>query len=78
MTDATASWWLDTDGTWTRHHLDANGVPLLDLQAYLVQIRQAGGRSASEADRRRAKQRHLPERERATGRRVSSGRTGTR
>ena len=78
MTDTTASWWLDTDGTWTRHHLDANGVPLLDLQAYLVQIRQTGGRSASEADRRRAKQRHLPERERATGRRVSSGRTGTR
>jgi polyphosphate kinase len=78
MTDTTASWWLDTDGTWTRHYLDANGVPLLDLQAYLVQIRQTGGRSASEADRRRAKQRHLSERERATGRRVSSGRTGTR
>jgi len=78
MADTTASWWLGPDGTWTRHYLDANGSPLLDLQAYLVQIRQAGGRSASEASPRRAKHRHLPERERTAGRRVSSGRTGTR
>src|SRR5271165_369502 len=29
MDDGTASWWLDPDGTWTRHHLDASGAPLL-------------------------------------------------
>src|SRR5205823_2830965 len=46
MADTTASWHLDPDGTWTRHHLDADGKPLRDLQAYLVQIRQAGGRPA--------------------------------
>ena len=78
MADSTASWWLGSDGAWTRHHLNASGAPLLDLQAHLVQIRQTGGRSASEADRRRASRRRLPERERTSGRRVSSGRTGTR
>jgi polyphosphate kinase len=77
MADTTASWWLGADGTWTRHHLDASGAPLRDLQAYLVQIRRTGGRSASEADQR-AKHRHFAERDRAAGRRVSSGRTDTR
>jgi polyphosphate kinase len=76
MSDTTASWWLCPDGTWTRHHLDTDGAPLRDLQAYLVQIRRTGGRSASEADRQRAKHRHLPEGDRAAGRRVASGRAG--
>jgi len=36
MDETTASWWLDADGTWTRHHLDASGQPLRDLQQYLL------------------------------------------
>jgi polyphosphate kinase len=44
MDDATASWWLGADGTWTRHHLDASGAPLNDIQEYLIRTRQ--GRSA--------------------------------
>ncbi len=40
MDDATSSWWLDSDGTWTRHHLDASGAPLNDVQEYLIRTRQ--------------------------------------
>jgi polyphosphate kinase len=36
MDETTASWWLAGDGTWTRHHLDAAGRPLRDLQQYLL------------------------------------------
>ena len=36
MDETTASWWLAGDGTWTRHHLDASGRPLRDLQQYLL------------------------------------------
>ncbi|MBO0775785.1 MAG: RNA degradosome polyphosphate kinase [Actinobacteria bacterium] len=36
MSDSTASWWLAGDGTWTRHHRDASGGPLRDLQQHLV------------------------------------------
>jgi polyphosphate kinase len=36
MDDTTSSWWLSGDGTWTRHHLDADGKPLRDLQEYLL------------------------------------------
>ena len=39
MDDETASWWLAGDGTWTRHHLDEAGQPLLDLQEYLIATR---------------------------------------
>ena len=39
MDDATSSWWLAGDGTWTRHHRDAEGKPLRDLQQYLLQRR---------------------------------------
>ena len=46
MDDGTASWWLDRDGTWTRHHLDASGVPLLDIQEYLISVRQGHSRGA--------------------------------
>jgi polyphosphate kinase len=49
MDDGTASWWLGPDGLWTRHHLDSDGRPLRDLQAYLVEIRRQGRQSA-EAD----------------------------
>ncbi|QAY69821.1 RNA degradosome polyphosphate kinase [Xylanimonas protaetiae] len=34
--DTTSSWHLGPDGTWTRHHKDADGKPLADLQAVLV------------------------------------------
>jgi polyphosphate kinase len=40
----TASWWLAGDGTYTRHHLDAEGHPLNDLQDMLIRTRQ--GRAA--------------------------------
>src|SRR5690349_16500317 len=36
MDEGTASWWLAGDGTWTRHHLDPDGKPLLDLQQHLI------------------------------------------
>jgi polyphosphate kinase len=36
MDETTASWWLAGDGSWTRHHLDASGQPLRDLQQYLL------------------------------------------
>jgi len=36
MDDQTASWHLGPDGTWERHHLDADGTPLRDLQEYLI------------------------------------------
>jgi len=44
MDETTASWWLDSDGIWTRHHLDASGAPLNDIQEYLIRTRQ--GRAA--------------------------------
>jgi len=41
MSDETASWWLASDGTWTRHARDAEGKPLADLQnALMRQISQ--------------------------------------
>jgi polyphosphate kinase len=43
MDDTTSSWWLDTEGTWTRHHLDASGAPLNDVQEYLIRTRQGRG-----------------------------------
>ena len=43
MDDTTSSWWLDSDGTWTRHHLDASGAPLNDVQTYLIRTRQGRG-----------------------------------
>jgi polyphosphate kinase len=44
MDDTTSSWWLGSDATWTRHHLDASGAPLNDIQEYLIRTRQ--GRTA--------------------------------
>jgi polyphosphate kinase len=43
MDETTASWWLAGDGTWTRHHLDADGKPLGDLQQHLIENRYARG-----------------------------------
>jgi polyphosphate kinase len=40
MDPGVASWWLGPDGTWTRHHLDESGAPLIDLQDRLIRNRQ--------------------------------------
>jgi polyphosphate kinase len=40
LSDQTASWHLDSDGTWTRHHLDADGRPLRDLHAELMDAKR--------------------------------------
>jgi polyphosphate kinase len=48
MDDEVASWWLDPEGTWVRHHLDSDGTPLIDLQEHLIRFRQ--GRRQAEAD----------------------------
>jgi polyphosphate kinase len=39
MDESTSSWWLSGEGTWTRHHLEADGRPLRDLHQYLLQRR---------------------------------------
>ncbi|MER2134133.1 MAG: RNA degradosome polyphosphate kinase [Arthrobacter sp.] len=36
---ATASWHLDADGIWTRHHKDEDGNPLEDVQSWLLASR---------------------------------------
>ncbi|MGO9503602.1 MAG: RNA degradosome polyphosphate kinase [Streptosporangiaceae bacterium] len=46
MDPSTASWWLAGDGTWTRHHLEASGAPLHDIQDLLVRARQARAANA--------------------------------
>lgn len=40
MDEATASWWLGDDGTWTRRHIDDSGKPLLDIQSHLISGRR--------------------------------------
>jgi len=41
MDPGTASWHLDGDGKWNRHHHDGEGRPLRDLQAHLIANRPA-------------------------------------
>ncbi|WP_256842870.1 RNA degradosome polyphosphate kinase [Ornithinimicrobium cryptoxanthini] len=36
MSDKIASWHLDAEGQWLRHHLDAKGEPLADLQSEFI------------------------------------------
>lgn len=36
MSDDTSSWHLESDGSWVRHHLDAEGEPLVDAQSELI------------------------------------------
>jgi polyphosphate kinase len=43
MDDGTSSWWLDDDGSWTRHARDSSGAPLRDLQEGLI-IEHSRGR----------------------------------
>src|SRR5215218_3262016 len=39
MAPATASWHLDNEGKWTRHHLGDDGRPLEDVQSFLLASR---------------------------------------
>ena len=48
--DRTASWWLGSDGRWTRHHLDPDGEPLRELQEMLIATKRRR-RSARPAER---------------------------
>ena len=50
MADTTASWHLQSDGTWVRHHLDADGNPLLDLQSWLIELARKRRTRQREAD----------------------------
>ena len=46
MSDDTASWHLDADGSWTRHNRAENGAPLHDMQNVLmkqISQRKRGG-----------------------------------
>jgi polyphosphate kinase len=36
MSETVSSWYLKSDGTWTRHQTDAKGGALIDLQDYLM------------------------------------------
>ena len=42
MDDCTSSWWLDGDGTWTRHARDVDGTPLTDVQEFLIMDKSRG------------------------------------
>ena len=48
MSDNTASWHLQPDGTWIRHHEDENGEPLNNYQELLIN-RHPVARSAADA-----------------------------
>ncbi|MGI4894744.1 MAG: RNA degradosome polyphosphate kinase [Janthinobacterium lividum] len=39
MSDTTSSWHLGADGVWTRHHLDEDGEPLVDMQEHTIATR---------------------------------------
>jgi polyphosphate kinase len=45
MDDGVASWHLGADDTWVRHHLDADGAPLVDLQERYLASRRRGPRA---------------------------------
>ena len=49
MSEEVATWHLDGDGVWTRHHLDAEGAPLRDIQ---FQIEKDYGTSRRKGRRR--------------------------
>src|SRR5258708_12551179 len=49
MDSRIASWWLEPDGTWTRHHLDESGSPLTDVQDLLIRSRRVRGADGGSA-----------------------------
>jgi polyphosphate kinase len=42
MDEGTSSWWLDSDGNWTRHVRDVGGQPLRDVQETLIREKTRG------------------------------------
>jgi polyphosphate kinase len=42
MDDTTSSWWLGSDGAWTRHSRDSDGRPLRDVQETLIREKSRG------------------------------------
>ncbi|HEX2176527.1 MAG TPA: RNA degradosome polyphosphate kinase [Nocardioidaceae bacterium] len=49
LSDETASWHLHGDGSWTRHHHDADGHPLRDLHEELIAIKRRRRQAATAA-----------------------------
>ena len=47
LSDETSSWWLESDGSWTRHHLAADGSRLQDMQNVLMKQVSQRKRSSS-------------------------------
>jgi polyphosphate kinase len=47
MSEKTSSWWLDANGTWTRHSATVLGEPLQDMQNVLANIISLRRRSGS-------------------------------
>ena len=45
MDDGSATWHLGENGSWTRHHLDADGEPLADVQDTTMSLIQRRRRS---------------------------------
>ena len=48
MSEKTSSWWLDANGTWTRHSATVLGEPLQDMQNVLantISLRRRSGSS---------------------------------
>ncbi len=41
MDERISSWWLQSDGTWTRHQFDESGAPLADIQDLLIRSRRS-------------------------------------
>ena len=47
MDDSSATWQLGADAVWTRHHLDADGSPIVDVQDRTMEIVAGRRRSRS-------------------------------
>jgi len=60
MDPGTSSWWLGPDGIWTRHHLEKDGAPLMDLQDHLIRTRQSRSAEAEAAAAKSRMQRAHP------------------
>ena len=46
MSDEYMHWKLGADGRWIRHHLDADGAPLTDLQTAMIEMHAKRRRKA--------------------------------
>jgi polyphosphate kinase len=42
MNEGVSSWWLDSDGSWTRHARDESGAPLRDVHESLIMDKSRG------------------------------------